>query len=80
MAHKKGGGSTKNGRNSNSKRYGMKKYGGEYIQAGHIIVTQLGNKIRPCLNVRQGKNYTIYSLVTGLVYFSKKKYVNVYHS
>lgn len=82
MAHKKGSGSTKNGRDSNSKRLGVKKYGGEFVQAGTIIVRQRGNKFYPGNNVGLGKDYTIFALIDGNVQFTKKRkgnsVVNVY--
>lgn len=81
MAHKKGGGSTKNGRDSNAKRLGVKRYGGEYVIPGNIIVRQNGTKIRPGNYVGLGRDYTIYSLVAGQVTFETKqgrKYVSVY--
>ena len=72
MAHKKGGGSSKNGRDSNGQRRGVKKFGGEQVLAGNIIVRQLGTKIHPGNNVGLGKDYTIFSLVDGVVKFEKK--------
>ncbi|WP_420629980.1 50S ribosomal protein L27 [Candidatus Leptofilum sp.] len=81
MAHKKGAGSTKNGRDSNSKRLGVKKYGGEYVIPGNIIVRQRGSKIKPGNHVGLGKDYTIYSMIEGKVTFETKhgrKYVSVY--
>lgn len=81
MAHKKGGGSTRNGRDSNSKRLGVKRYGGEHVIPGNIIVRQRGTKIRPGNSVGLGKDYTIYSLIEGQVTFEMKhgrKYVSVY--
>lgn len=69
MAHKKGSGSTKNGRDSNSKRMGIKKYGGESVVPGNIILRQRGNKFKLGNNVGQGKDYTIYSLINGKVLF-----------
>lgn len=80
MAHKKGAGSTKNGRDSNSKRLGVKRYGGEYVIPGNIIVRQRGTKYRPGSNVGLGKDYTIYALVEGEVAFENKhgrKYISV---
>ena len=67
MAHKKGAGSTKNGRDSNSKRLGVKKYGGQYVIAGNILVRQKGTKFRPGNNVGIGKDNTLYSLIEGKV-------------
>lgn len=82
MAHKKGSGSTKNGRDSNSKRLGIKKYGGELVKPGNIIVRQRGNKFKLGKNVNQGKDYTIYSLIDGVVKFElsnhKQKRISVY--
>ena len=81
MAHKKGGGSTRNGRDSNAKRLGVKRYGGEYVIPGNIIVRQRGTKFRPGSNVGLGKDYTIYSLIEGQVTFEVKqgrKYISVY--
>lgn len=71
MAHKKGQGSVKNGRDSNSKRRGVKKFGGEYVIAGNIILRQCGTKWRPGKNVGLGKDYTIFSLVEGNVRFDQ---------
>lgn len=82
MAHKKGGGSSKNGRDSNSQRLGVKAYGDQLIPAGSIIVRQRGTKIHPGTNVRRGKDDTLYSVVTGKVSFERmgkvKKKVSVY--
>jgi large subunit ribosomal protein L27 len=72
MAHKKGSGSTKNGRDSNSKRLGIKKFGNELVCAGNIIVRQRGMKFKPGNNVALGKDYTIFSLINGKVFFNKK--------
>lgn len=69
MAHKKGGGSTRNGRESNAKRLGVKKFGGEYVRSGNILVRQRGTKIKPGLNVGLGKDYTIYATSEGFVRF-----------
>jgi large subunit ribosomal protein L27 len=78
MAHKKAGGSTTNGRNSPGQRLGIKRFGGQLINAGEIIVRQVGTKFHPGLNVGVGKDYTLFALVTGKVEFgryskSKKK-------
>ncbi len=81
MAHKKGAGSTKNGRDSNAKRLGVKRYGGEYVIPGNIIIRQRGTKIRPGNYVGMGKDYTIFSMIEGQVTFETKhgrKYVSVY--
>ena len=82
MAHKKGGGSTKNGRDSKSKRLGGKKFGGEAVLAGNIIMRQKGTKVHPGVNVGMGKDYTLFALVDGVVKFEPhrrdKKQVSVY--
>ena len=67
MAHKKGGGSSRNGRDSNSQRLGVKKYGGELVLPGHILVRQRGTRIKPGEHVRVGKDDTLYSVALGLV-------------
>ncbi|MGB0580817.1 MAG: 50S ribosomal protein L27 [Limisphaerales bacterium] len=78
MAHKKGAGSTRNGRDSTSKRLGVKKFGGEAINAGGIIVRQRGTKFHPGRNVGLGKDFTIYALADGHVKFDKEgRRVNV---
>ena len=78
MAHKKGQGSVKNGRDSNSKRRGVKKFGGEKVIAGNIIIRQCGTKWHPGKNVGLGRDYTIFSLVEGNVRFDRKgRRVNV---
>ena len=69
MAHKKGSGSTRNGRDSNSKRLGVKEYGGQYVLAGSILVRQRGTKFKPGNKVGIGRDYTIYSLIDGKVKF-----------
>ncbi len=72
MAHKKAGGSSRNGRDSNSKRLGVKKYGGEAVIAGNILVRQRGTKIRPGDNVGCGRDFTLFALTDGKVeYFQK---------
>ena len=73
MAHKKGQGSTRNGRDSNPKMRGVKKYGGEYVTAGSIIVRQCGNKFHPGKNVGQGRDFTLYALTDGVVEFRKSQ-------
>ncbi|MDA3843844.1 MAG: 50S ribosomal protein L27 [Candidatus Kapabacteria bacterium] len=73
MAHKKGGGSSRNGRDSNGQRRGVKKFGGELVVAGNIIVRQCGTKFHPGKNVGLGTDYTIYSLVDGNVKFDRKR-------
>ncbi len=67
MAHKKGAGSTRNGRDSNSQRRGVKVYGGEQVSAGSILVRQVGSTIAPGKNVGLGKDYTLFALVDGIV-------------
>ncbi len=73
MAHKKGAGSSKNGRDSHSKRLGVKLYGGQEVIAGNIIVRQRGTKHHPSTNVGIGKDHTLYALTDGIVVFKKKK-------
>ncbi|MGP8153423.1 MAG: 50S ribosomal protein L27 [Smithella sp.] len=84
MAHKKGQGSSRNGRDSNSQRRGIKVFGGEKINAGSIIVRQVGTKIHPGNNVGLGKDYTIFSLINGVVKYERldktRKKVSVYTS
>jgi len=82
MAHKKAGGSSRNGRDSESKRLGVKSFGGELINAGSIIVRQRGTQIHPGVNVGMGKDHTLFALVKGTVAFAikgkeKKKTVNI---
>ena len=72
MAHKKGGGSTRNGRDSNAQRLGVKKFGGERVLAGNIIVRQRGTKIHPGDNVGRGSDDTLFALVDGVVHFAAK--------
>jgi len=69
MAHKTGGGSTRNGRDSESKRLGVKKFGGEVVRSGNIIVRQRGTKIMPGLNVGLGRDHTIFAVSDGVVKF-----------
>lgn len=71
MAHKKGQGSTRNGRESNSQRLGVKKFGGEHVIPGNIIILQCGTKWRPGRNVGLGSDYTIFALVEGKVRFDQ---------
>ncbi len=73
MAHKKAVGSTQNGRDSESKRLGFKKFGGEFVKPGNIIVRQRGTKFKPGLNVGLGKDHTIYSKIEGFVKMTKRK-------
>ncbi len=72
MAHKKAGGSSRNGRDSHSKRLGVKAYGGEVITAGGIIVRQRGTKVHPGTNVGIGKDHTLFALVDGTIVFATK--------
>ena len=72
MAHKKAGGSSKNGRDSESKRLGVKRYAGEHVLAGNIIVRQRGTKFHPGVNVGLGKDYTIFATAEGRVTFETK--------
>ena len=76
MAHKKAGGSTRNGRDSNSQRLGVKLFGSEVAKAGNIIVRQHGTKFRPGANVGCGKDYTLFALVDGKVSFKKRGFNN----
>lgn len=82
MAHKKGMGSTKNGRDSNPQMRGIKKFGGEMVTAGNILVRQCGTKFHPGKNVKLGKDYTIFSVIDGVVKFERfgkdRKKVSVY--
>ena len=71
MAHKKGSGSTRNGRDSNAKRLGVKRYGGEIVLAGNILIRQRGTKFKPGNNVGIGRDHTIYSLIDGQVTFEQ---------
>ena len=82
MAHKKAGGSSRNGRDSQSKRLGVKAYGGEVISAGSIIVRQRGTQVHPGVNVGMGKDHTLFATVAGTVQFAikgaaRKRVVNV---
>ena len=72
MAHKKGGGATKTNRDSNSKRLGVKRFGGELVSPGHIIVRQKGRKVYPGVGVKQGNDYTIFAKRSGKIEFKKK--------
>ncbi len=82
MAHKKAGGSSKNGRDSNAQRRGIKRYGGQQVQAGNILVRQLGTRIHPGNNVGMGKDYTLFSKIDGIVTYERlgrdRKKVSVY--
>ena len=81
MAHKKAGGSSRNGRDSESKRLGVKRYGGQFVLAGNIIVRQRGTEYHPGENVGIGKDHTLFALVHGAVKFTTKRddrcYVNI---
>ena len=72
MAHKKGQGSSRNGRDSNAQRRGVKKFGGERVRAGNILVRQVGNRYHPGKNVGQGNDYTLFALADGIVQFDRK--------
>ena len=82
MAHKKGGGSSRNGRDSNSKRLGVKRFDGELVTSGSILVRQRGTRIKPGNNVGLGRDYTIFAMVDGYVKFEiiryKRRQVSVY--
>jgi large subunit ribosomal protein L27 len=81
MAHKKGAGSTKNGRDSNAKRLGVKRFGGEKVVAGNILIRQRGMKFQPGTNVGCGKDFTLFALVDGIIKFDhrdkKHKRINI---
>lgn len=78
MAHKKGGGSTKNGRDSNAQRRGVKKFGGQLVKPGDIIVRQCGTKFHPGKNVGVGRDWTIFSKIEGKVTFESRRRISVY--
>lgn len=82
MAHKKGTGSTRNGRDSNAQRLGVKRYGGQTVKAGNILIRQRGTKVHPGVNVGRGSDDTLFALVDGVVTFERKgkdrKKVSVY--
>ncbi len=82
MAHKKAAGSSKNGRDSNAQRRGVKRFGGQKVKAGNILIRQLGTKIHPGNNVGVGKDYTLYAKIDGIVAFERvdrlRKKVSVY--
>ncbi len=84
MAHKKAGGSSKNGRDSNPKMRGVKRYGGQKVKAGEILVRQVGTQFHPGRNVGLGRDFTLYSLIDGVVAFErydrKRKQVSVHAS
>ncbi len=73
MAHKKAGGSSKNGRDSNAKRLGVKRYGGQKVSAGSVLIRQKGTKWHPGENVGVGGDFTLFSLIDGVVAFTKKR-------
>lgn len=80
MASKKAGGSSRNGRDSNAKRRGVKRFGGQLVKAGEIIIRQVGTRIKPLENVGLGRDFTIFSMIEGVVTFTEKKdrtYVSV---
>jgi large subunit ribosomal protein L27 len=78
MAHKKGQGSSRNGRDSNAQRRGVKKFGGQTVLAGNILVRQVGNRYHPGRNVGQGNDYTLFALTPGVVMFDREgRRVNV---
>ena len=72
MAHKKGQGATRNGRDSAGQRRGVKKYGGQPVRAGNILVRQLGTRIHPGRNVGMGRDYTLFALIDGVVQYGRK--------
>lgn len=84
MAHKKAGGSSRNGRDSQGQRRGIKRYGGQKVKAGSILVRQLGTRIHPGDNVGMGRDYTIFAKIDGLVSFERlgrsRKKVSVYEA
>lgn len=73
MAHKKGAGSTRNGRDSNAKRLGVKKYGGEFVVAGNVIITQRGTRVHPGVNVRRANDDSLYAVSDGIVKFFEQR-------
>ncbi len=80
MAHKKAGGSGKNGRDSNAQRLGVKKFSGQYVLAGNILIRQRGTKIKPGINVGTAKDYTLFALQSGYVVYQEKagmKFVSI---
>ncbi|MFO7964471.1 MAG: 50S ribosomal protein L27 [Desulfobacterales bacterium] len=84
MAHKKAGGSSKNGRDSNAQRRGVKRFGGQSVKAGNILVRQLGTVIHPGANVGMGRDYTIFAKIDGIVAYERlgrsRKKVSVYEA
>ncbi len=82
MAHKKAGGSTRNGRDSQAKRLGVKRFGGQVVKAGNILIRQRGTKVHPGVNVGIGKDHTLFATIDGSVLFhvkgpDKRKYVSI---
>ncbi len=77
MAHKKGGGSTRNGRDSNPQFRGIKRYGGQFVKAGEILVRQCGTKFHAGRNVGQGNDYTLFALEDGIVEFQSRRRIKV---
>jgi large subunit ribosomal protein L27 len=84
MAHKKAGGSSKNGRDSNAQRRGVKRFGGNQVKAGNILVRQLGTRIHPGQNVGMGRDYTLFAKIDGIVSYERvgrsRKRVSVYEA
>lgn len=82
MSHKKAGGSSKNGRDSNAQRRGVKRYGGQIVRAGNVLVRQVGTKIHPGQNVGMGKDFTLFAKLDGVVTYERlgrsRKKVSVY--
>jgi large subunit ribosomal protein L27 len=82
MAHKKAGGSSRNGRDSNGQRRGVKRYGGQIVKAGNVLVRQLGTRIHPGQNVGMGKDFTLFAKIDGIVTYERlgrdRKKVSVY--
>ena len=77
MAHKKAGGSSRNGRDSNAQRLGVKKYGGQVVRAGNILIRQHGTRFKPGKNVGLGRDDTLFALADGVVEFATRRRVNV---
>ena len=84
MAHKKAGGSSKNGRDSNAQRRGVKRFGGNHVRAGNILVRQLGTRIHPGENVGMGRDYTLFAKIDGIVAYERlgrsRKKASVYEA
>ena len=78
MAHKKGQGASRNGRDSNAKYRGVKKYDGQVVRAGNILIRQVGTKFHPGFNVGLGRDYTLFALIDGKVKFGTRRRVNVF--